>query len=124
MLEHKDIKVNKATLEGLTPLGMALLKLKQGDGRRREKIVALLKERVARPRNDTLTCIVCLDRKVDVVLVPCGHQNLCGACAHQLDEDHKRCPTDRSHVLEILPLSSEEGPGRKRRRYDWSNFLG
>ena len=115
LLQHKDIDVNKADKDGDTPLRMAIWRLEKEGGS--DKTVALLKDRVARPRNDTHTCIVCLDSMVEVVLVPCGHQNLCGTCAYQLDEEeHMRCPTDRSDVVEILPLSSGEWPERKRRR--------
>merc|ERR1712150_469429 len=34
-------------------------------------------------RHQRPTCIVCLDREPNVVLVPCGHQNLCSQCAHK-----------------------------------------
>ena len=81
-----------------------------------DKVVSALKRKIATPSNGDATCIVCLDLKPDVVLVPCGHQNMCGACAHQWNEEQKGCPIDRTKIMEILPLEEEEGPSRKKLR--------
>ena len=53
----------------------------------------------------TVTCIVCYDRRPEVALVPCGHQNLCSVCARRWHEEGEgKCPTDRIQVSHILPL--------------------
>ena len=49
-------------------------------------------------------CIVCMDRKPEVVLVPCGHQNMCAPCAHQWKDDNGTCPIDRKEIAMIIPL--------------------
>ena len=65
-----------------------------------------LKEKVREPPEESSACIVCLDRMPDVVLIPCGHKNMCGACAYQWwSEEMKGCPMDRTWITEILPLS-------------------
>ena len=108
LLKHQDINVKKACKDGYTPLHVAKL---QGH----EESVARLVRHMKRPLDEDQTCLVCLDRTADVFLVPCGHQNLCGPCAYQIKEDSKRCPTDRSDMLEIVPLRYVE-PKRKKRR--------
>ena len=35
---------------------------------------------------ETQKCCVCLDRPPQVVLVPCGHMNICAPCAHEWKE--------------------------------------
>ena len=68
---------------------------------------------MTRVPNDNPTCIVCMDRKPEVALVPCGHQNLCGVCAYQCKEQQDKCPTDRIRIMEIIPLENEEGQMKK-----------
>ena len=110
LLQHEDIQPNRAGKNGITPLQLAI---KGGH----VKVVALLKERLKKPLNDIQTCIVCMDHKPDVALVPCGHQNMCGACAYQWNEQQQRCPTDRTRIVEIIPLDmEEEGPIPKKRK--------
>ena len=38
------------------------------------------------------TCVVCMDNPPNVVLVPCGHQNLCSPCANQWKDENGTCP--------------------------------
>lgn len=47
-------------------------------------------------------CVICMDRDPQVVLVPCGHQNLCAPCAHQWKEENGCCPTDRREIQMIV----------------------
>ena len=42
--------------------------------KREINVLALLDRKLAEPTADYPTCIVCMDRPTDVVLVPCGHQ--------------------------------------------------
>ena len=91
LLGHRDIMVNKANNEGITPLSVADASVKP-----------LLRAKLSRLLADNPTCIICLDREPDVALVPCGHMNLCGACAYQWNEEKKGCPTDREKILKIL----------------------
>ena len=55
-----------------------------------------------RAQNTRPTCVVCMDREPQVVLVPCGHQNLCAPCAYQWTEENGRCPTDRREIEIIV----------------------
>ena len=76
----------------------------------REHVVALLKGKLTRPQhrgNKRGLCIVCMDSGAEVVLVPCGHRNLCGVCARQWSR-RNGCPVDRMPVSEILHLKKEE----------------
>ena len=50
------------------------------------------------------TCVVCMDNPPNVVLVPCGHQNLCSPCANQWKDENGTCPTDRKEIVMIVPL--------------------
>ena len=109
LLDEKCIQVSKARTDGCSPLEIAL---QQGH----HDIASLLKERLKRPMNQTLTCIVCLSRKPDVVLVPCGHQQLCGPCAYELNERQNICPVDRITFSEILPLEVTDEPTNKKQR--------
>ena len=111
LLAKEGININLSHKNGKTPLSMAV---QEGH----DEVVSVLKRKIATPLNEGATCIVCLDRMPDVVLVPCGHQNICGACAHQWNEEQKGCPIDRTKIIEILPLEKEEddGPTRKKLR--------
>ena len=66
------------------------------------------------PEEDQQTsCIVCQDRRPDVVLGPCGHQNLCAQCAREWKRKRPvgggaecggECPTCRRKIKRIQPL--------------------
>ena len=107
MLRRQDILVNKAHRNGKTPLGAAHDKY-------HTKVEMLLMDKITTPNHENQTCLICLDRKPEVVLIPCGHQNLCGACAHQWIEEKKECPTERMPISRIVPLEEGEGPARKK----------
>lgn len=43
-------------------------------------------------------CIVCMDKKYEVVLVPCGHYCLCKECATHLQKLKSNCPLCRQKI--------------------------
>jgi hypothetical protein len=43
-------------------------------------------------------CIICMDNKYEVVLVPCGHYCLCKECANQLQKSKSNCPLCRQKI--------------------------
>ena len=138
LLQKEDIQVNHAWNDGATPLMMAAwsgyekvvkLLLQKEDIQVNQKwkgsdtalIMAakaghtkvvelfLQKENLTTLLDEQATCIVCMDRKPDVVLVPCGHQSLCGPCGHQWKEQQNGgCPLDRRTVLLITTLKTED----------------
>ena len=102
LVGHEDIHLTKGCKNGFTPLSIALRRKNlEGEGKF-DEVVSLLKEGIRRPKNETSTCIVCMDRRPEVVLVPCGHQDMCGPCAYQWGY---QCPVDRIRISEILPLA-------------------
>ena len=52
---------------------------------------------------DASTCIICLSRPRDVVVLDCGHVCMCAHCAEVLPTP-KRCPVCRSAVQRFVPL--------------------
>ena len=52
--------------------------------------------------NSRHTCVICMDRTPEVVLVPCGHQNICAPCAYQWKEENGCCPIDRREIQTIV----------------------
>jgi len=55
------------------------------------------------------TCVVCLDKKANYVILPCGHQCLCEGCAQALiAENHQeyRCPVGRCRISAIVKESA------------------
>ena len=51
------------------------------------------------PDNEELTCIVCLSKRREVVLLPCGHICLCYDCSVQLC--HRPCPVCQQNVTDV-----------------------
>ena len=47
-------------------------------------------------------CIICLDAKKTVVMIPCKHKCLCSSCSKT--NDIKECPICRVEVLHALDL--------------------
>lgn len=47
-------------------------------------------------------CIVCMDKEINVVLVPCGHMIMCDGCANKLT--NKSCPTCRKPITQIVKV--------------------
>ena len=61
---------------------------------------------------EVMRCCMCLDQQPEVVLVPCGHMNLCTRCAHKCKQKPWTdgggvCPNCRSTISIIqksIPL--------------------
>ena len=54
------------------------------------------------PDEDETLCVLCLDAPKDHIIIPCGHQCVCGACAEKLKgvKRNPACPsTPRSRCL-------------------------
>lgn len=49
---------------------------------------------------DLEECVVCMDTKPNVVIVPCGHLCCCENCSLQLDP--RKCPICRGEISSIL----------------------
>lgn len=49
-------------------------------------------------QNDNDTCIVCLDHRVEILLRPCNHFNLCEECSKSLNQ----CPTCRGAIQDKI----------------------
>jgi hypothetical protein len=50
-------------------------------------------------------CVVCFDAPKDHILVPCGHQCVCGACAEQLTRTRTpTCPVCREPIRETVKV--------------------
>ena len=74
-----------------------------------DEVARLLKGKLTEPRQSgEHLCIVCMDSGTEVVLIPCGHRNLCGVCAYRWAEENNGCPIDRMWVSEIVPLKRGE----------------
>ena len=101
--------MNKATKLGDTPLSIA-----KSEGNYKivellkERVVALLRVEIRSTVNEIQACIICMNDKPEVILVPCGHHNFCGGCAYQWREEQKGCPMDRMRITDIIPLKPEK----------------
>lgn len=42
--------------------------------------------------SETLTCKVCMEKKVEILMSPCNHAILCSECFESLKDNDKRCP--------------------------------
>lgn len=51
-----------------------------------------------------MTCVVCLDRERDALLMPCRHSVLCLMCAFQVRECSGECPYCRRGIEDIMEL--------------------
>lgn len=62
------------------------------------------------PRNHTCApaadgeaaCAICMENRVDAVLQPCGHANLCVDCAAKLYRTKSTCPTCRAAIESVV----------------------
>jgi hypothetical protein len=54
------------------------------------------------PSSQEELCTICLDASRDHILVPCGHQCVCGACAVMLSSTKTVCPICRSSIRETI----------------------
>jgi hypothetical protein len=50
-------------------------------------------------------CVVCFDAPKDHIIVPCGHQCVCGACAEQLTKTRTPlCPVCREPIQQTMKV--------------------
>ena len=47
-------------------------------------------------------CVVCMDRSITHVLIPCGHKGFCAVCARGLHERGETCAICRSRIEGIM----------------------
>lgn len=47
-------------------------------------------------------CVVCFARDIDVMLVPCGHIAICGACSRQVRSSRAGCPICRAAIENVV----------------------
>lgn len=60
------------------------------------------------PDDTNNTCVVCIERKVQTVLLECGHSCLCTACSSTLWVRGRRCPICREYFCGIMELMGPE----------------
>ncbi|XP_067319203.1 cell growth regulator with RING finger domain protein 1 isoform X2 [Anolis sagrei] len=66
--------------------------------------VGLVEDESETPEENSKDCIVCQNRAVNWVLLPCRHTCLCNECVRHFQQ----CPMCRQFVRESFPLSSQE----------------
>jgi hypothetical protein len=49
-------------------------------------------------------CVICMDQPKSHIIVPCGHQCVCQACAERLTEEGETCPICRVAVTMIMAV--------------------
>ena len=101
LLQNKNLLMEKANNNGETPLKIA-------HETWQFELKSLLKRKLKRTFQESEACFVCLDRKPEVILSPCGHNNLCSLCAHQWRREKDECPLDRIPIAGIKSLSEYE----------------
>ncbi len=55
---------------------------------------------------ESTLCIICMDQRREVVLVPCGHLVLCRKCSQRHITASKLCPVCKAPVREICKVYS------------------
>eukprot|EP00291_Cryptomonas_curvata_P026865 CAMPEP_0172175416 /NCGR_PEP_ID=MMETSP1050-20130122/14214_1 /TAXON_ID=233186 /ORGANISM="Cryptomonas curvata, Strain CCAP979/52" /LENGTH=268 /DNA_ID=CAMNT_0012847513 /DNA_START=18 /DNA_END=821 /DNA_ORIENTATION=+ len=60
------------------------------------------------PAEDGSTCIVCMERPSDAVLLECGHSGLCVECATALWDQARRCPLCRQSFAAVMRIVARE----------------
>jgi len=49
-------------------------------------------------KEDENRCIVCEERAINIVLIPCGHQILCEECSKEHEKQTDKCPTCSANI--------------------------
>lgn len=55
----------------------------------------------AAPKED-LYCKICMENKISMVIVPCGHSVLCDGCAEDIKQKSNRCPICRNEIQSTM----------------------
>ena len=68
-----------------------------------------IEEQEQQENREIQKCCICYDRPPQVVLVPCGHMNICAPCAHEWNEKPRHegggaCPNCRKRIRLIQPF--------------------
>jgi hypothetical protein len=53
---------------------------------------------------EELACIVCMSNRIEVVLIPCGHHQLCKACCDAIVEKTGMCPYCKEDITFALDI--------------------
>ncbi|CAE8680853.1 unnamed protein product, partial [Polarella glacialis] len=48
------------------------------------------------------TCCVCMDKRKDSVLTPCGHRAVCSECGETLKARSRKCPVCRQTITGVV----------------------
>lgn len=61
-------------------------------------------KRKRREEDDVFTCMICLDRPANTLVLPCMHSVVCNQCSEELKNtpDHSRCVRCRQQIEEVL----------------------
>ena len=60
-------------------------------------------EPTPQPQAEEALCVVCMDAPKQHIIIPCGHQCVCEACAQQLTQaTPPTCPVCRSLIRETM----------------------
>jgi hypothetical protein len=82
----------------------------QSDAMRLQQVHAQLGSSVVppaapNPGAEETMCVVCFDAPKDHIIVPCGHQCVCGACAQQLTKTRTpMCPVCREPIQQTMKV--------------------
>ena len=92
MVKHQHPKPIKPTVSVKPTIQSKIRPDKKKNGV--DRFISLFKRKHKVIQNDSIICIVCMDRKIDTVLYPCRHMELCSTCANKLQE----CGTCRQSI--------------------------
>lgn len=68
------------------------------------KVMAAIE--IGNEESDNL-CIMCMENKIDGIIMPCGHVAACTACLEKWFEKHKNCPVCRHEQSEFLKIYND-----------------
>jgi len=61
-------------------------------------------ERLREEAEGSSTCVICLDKPTNIVLMPCMHSRFCGECMRRHRLTSGRCPTCRGNIMGVLDI--------------------
>ena len=77
----------------------------QSDALQLQQVHAQMGSSVVPPAAEETMCVLCLDAPKDHIIVPCGHQCVCEACADQLTKTRTpTCPVCREPIRETMKV--------------------
>ena len=57
--------------------------------------------------DEGMACVICMERRRNAILIPCGHGDLCFECAKEVATRKCECPICRSAIKEVLIYDSK-----------------